>query len=224
MIYLLHSDAEQAANFLAQVDVKGTLQRLLLALQQAHEHKSPRGRFTKWLSQDGFNYYWGAYFAERLQARSDCHNWTEIQSLRRHLPLGLRCREQMEFPLYVKRTFHSQSVVSAYRVAYFKRRQDHPQWKDSLGWSTCLADTLLTLEGSAREVLLRKLFNRPSSATNSRSGKVKRAPLRDGELYSPDGTPMGFRLWEGATKFHWNNERERFEDSSGKTLRDTHNF
>lgn len=197
--YFLHPLADKAAEQLCEQDVKRTLNYCLRRLQWSHKKSHKGDRLLAWVEECSNNYYWLAFFCEKLQDRCTCQHWSEIQSLRRHYPRHLVTFSQ-EYKVnppahakHVKSAFPT--FIAANRVDYFRRRQHNAKWRtaEKPSWWFRLEDSLLP--SRQRQAVLRKVSPRLNRAKHEGSKRIKRVPLRNGQLYTNTGDDTGFSLW-----------------------------
>lgn len=197
-IYILHSSADVAAEQLTTRDVQRVLKSCLIRLRGAYKKREWEDLLSAWVKEDGFNYYWLAYFCDCLNQRcflsQDVH--AEIKSLRVNLPPDLRCKQQTPFPLYVKRSYPNQPVIEAYRTAYAATRT-FAEWSDRSppGWFTRLGNSLPSVGGRGKQDVLCEQPARPMRAAHPVRGRTTRPAARDGEILAADGSPTGFKLY-----------------------------
>jgi len=210
-MHFLHTDAEQAALALCEQDVQGYLHEALAGLQVVVSGKSKfdcDSSLVEWLDEDGFNYHWLAYFAERLSKRHSRSTsyWSEIMSLRRSVPTKLACRQLTPVPIHphelLKHVYFCQvngvdHIIAAYRADYVLSRHGHAEWTTAPvpAWFHRIANTILP-ERDRQAFLLRVQPAGPSGAVNEGSGLAERKELRDGpscEITGDDSRKFG--LW-----------------------------
>lgn len=214
-MHFLHSDPEKAAAALCDQDVLGTLNPLMIVLANCHKNDFKWGDgVSRWIEEDGLNYHWLGYFAERLNARlpsSEKHNhfYSEIMSLRRAVPERLRCIALTPFPLLVL----DQNVrphlndrdpsstlpvrLAAYRADYVLSRHSYAEWTTAKppGWFFRLANTILS-EGDRSAFLLRVQPAGPDDSDDKGVGESERKAVRDGPAGEIDGGTGGkFVIW-----------------------------
>lgn len=199
----LDLDAAKCAEYLCDQDCFVHLEEAIKALQLARLVSYSPSPLLAWVKEDGFNYHWLGYFCDRLQHRVDSGKYfSEIVSLRRNPPAGLRCRQQTPFyATYSNKNdaataerMGASFVIASYRIDYIRSRHGYAVWKTSQvpGWVFRVANTILPPRERS-DFLLRVQPSGPCGSDNAGSlfpqrGEVREGPV--GEITGPDGDKL----------------------------------